>query len=104
MFELIFDQDLPLETLVRMLEDFLSPQQAAEVFLALREQDEVTDVKRGELYPELLGGAIRLRRVLALVYGVDPVQAQPNVGCNGCLDTLLTYVRHLELSGHHRGG
>ncbi len=104
MFEPIFDQDLPLETLSRMLEDFLSPQQAAEIFLALREEDGVTDVKRGELYPEVLGGAIRFRRVLARVYGVDPVQAQPNFGCNGCIDTLLTFVRHLELSGHHRSG
>jgi histidinol-phosphate aminotransferase len=104
MSEPIFDQDLSLDTLDRMLEDFLGPEQAAEIFLALRERDEVTDVKRGELYPELLGGAIRLRRVLARVYGVDPVQAQPNFGCNGCIDTLLTYVRHLELSGHHRRG
>lgn len=104
MSEPIFDQDLPLGKLDRMLENFLSPERAAEIFLALREQDDVRDVKRGELYPEILGGAIRLRRVLARVYGVDPVQAQPNFGCNGCIDTLLTFVRHLELSGHHRSG
>jgi histidinol-phosphate aminotransferase len=104
MSEPIFDQDLPLDTLGKMLDDFLSPEQAADVFLALREQEGVTDVKRGELYPEVLGGAIRLRRVLAHVYGVEPVQAQPNFGCNGCIDTLLTFVRHLELSGHHRRG
>ncbi len=104
MFEPTFDQDLPLETLSRMLEGFQSPQQTAEIFLAVREQDGLTDVKRGELYPEVLGGAIRLRRVLAQLYGVDPVQAQPNFGCNGSIDTLLTFVRHLELAGHHRSG
>jgi histidinol-phosphate aminotransferase len=104
MSEPIFDQDLPLDTLGRMLEEFLSPEEAAELFLAMREQNDVTDVKRGELYPEILGGAFQLRRVLAGVYGVDPVQAQPNFGCNGCIDTLLTFVRQLELSGHHRSG
>lgn len=104
MSEPIFDQDLPLDILGKMLEDFLSPEQAADIFLGMRERDGVTDVKRGELYPEVLGGAIRLRGVLARVYGVDPVQAQPNFGCNGCIDTLLNFVRQLELSGYHRSG
>jgi histidinol-phosphate aminotransferase len=104
MSEPIFDQDIPISSLSRLLEDFLSPDDAANIFLALREQDEITDVKRGELYPEVLGGALRLRRALARAYGVEPVQAQPNFGCNGCIDTLLTYVRHLELSGHQRSG
>jgi histidinol-phosphate/aromatic aminotransferase/cobyric acid decarboxylase-like protein len=104
MSEPIFDQDIPLETLSRLLEDFVSPDEAADIFFALREQEDITDVKRGELYPEVLGWALRLRRVLARVYGVDPVQAQPNFGCNGCIDTLLTFVRHLELSGYHRNG
>lgn len=99
-----FDDDIPESALKRMLAFLPSPKDTTDHFIAAREVEGVTDVKRGELYPEILGGGIRLRRKLASVYGVEESQAQPNFGCSGCLDSFLTAVRHLELSGHRRSG
>lgn len=102
--ELSFDEDIPESTLAQILAFLPDPEKTMDHFIAARERQGITDVKRGELYPELLGGGTRLRRTLARVYGIDHIQAQPNFGCSGCIDSFLTAVRHLELSGHHRSG
>jgi histidinol-phosphate/aromatic aminotransferase/cobyric acid decarboxylase-like protein len=99
-----FDEDIPESVLEKILAFLPTPEKTTNYFIATRERQGITDVKRGELYPEILGGGTRLRRALGRVYGIDQVQAQANFGCSGCIDSFLTFIRHLELSGHHRNG
>jgi histidinol-phosphate aminotransferase len=62
----------------------------------MHEDDRTFDLKRGELYPEILRANISLKRTLAGIYGIDPAQAQPNFGSNGSIDTIITAVKIRE--------
>jgi len=104
LFEKGFDEDLPREKLERILELFPTPEKVTDLLLQLRDADGFTDMKRGELYPEIIGGVTRLRRTIAGVYGVDTIQAHPNFSCNGCIDTFLSFIQRLELTDSRRNG
>jgi histidinol-phosphate aminotransferase len=104
LYEKGFDDDLPQERIERILELFPSSEAVTDLLFELREVDNFTDMKRGELYPEVIGSGTRLRRTIANVYGVDLIQAQPNFSCNGCIDTFLTYIQRLELTDFRRNG
>lgn len=99
-----FDEDLSLERLEKLLSMFPTAEEVTAQLFELRESDSVTDMKRGELYPEVIGGVTRLRRTIARVYGVDMLQAQPNFSCNGCIDSFLAYIQNLECTDHRRSG
>jgi histidinol-phosphate/aromatic aminotransferase/cobyric acid decarboxylase-like protein len=104
LFEKGFDDDLPQDTLEKMVGAFPSPSSITDLLLHMREQTGFIDMKRGELYPEIIGGVTRLRRTIAGVYGVDFMQAQPNFSCNGCIDTFLSHIQRLELTNLSRNG
>lgn len=104
MYEKGFDEDISSEKLKEMLALFPTPEAVTGRLFGLRNEDGFIDMKRGELYPEVIGGGTRLRRTIARVYGVEPVQAQPNFSCNGCIDTFLTHVQRLELTDGRRRG
>jgi histidinol-phosphate aminotransferase len=99
-----FDDDLPLERLERILSLYPTAEEVTDLLIKLRESDSITDMKRGELYPEVIGGVTRLRRTIARVYNVDPIQAQPNFSANGCIDSFLAYIQRLELTDNRRTG
>jgi len=99
-----FDDDLPLDRLKKILSLYPTPEEVTNLLIRLREADSITDMKRGELYPEVIGGVTRLRRTIARVYDVDPIQAQPNFSCNGCIDSFLSYIQRLELTDERRRG
>ncbi len=104
LFEKGFDEDLPQERLQRILKLFPDSETVTDLLLEFRDDDSFTDMKRGELYPEVIGGVTRLRRTIAEVYEVDMVQAQPNFSCNGCIDTFLSYIQRLELTDNRQNG
>ena len=104
LYEKGFDDDLPLEKLERMISLFPSSESVTELLFQLRQIDSSTDMKRGELYPEVIGSGTRLRRTIARIYDVDIMQAQPNFSCNGCIDTFLTYIQRLEFTNTQRRG
>ena len=104
LFEKGFDDDLPQERLERIVGLFPDSETVTDLLLEFREQDSFTDMKRGELYPEVIGGVTRLRRTIASVYDIDMVQAQPNFSCNGCIDTFLSHIQRLELTDNRRNG
>jgi len=104
LFEECFDRDLPPDKLKKLLALFSDTKTVTDFLLELRELDSFTDMKRGELYPEVIGGSTRLRRTIAKVYDVALIQAQPNFGCNGCIDTFLSYVQWLECTSSRRQG
>jgi histidinol-phosphate/aromatic aminotransferase/cobyric acid decarboxylase-like protein len=99
-----FDEDMSPERLNRILNLFPDSEKVTDMLLELREHDAFTDMKRGELYPEVIGGVTRLRRTIANVYDIDMIQAQPNFSCNGCIDTFLSYIQYLELTNRQRNG
>jgi histidinol-phosphate/aromatic aminotransferase/cobyric acid decarboxylase-like protein len=103
-FEECFEKDLPLSELERMIALFPDTKVVTDHLLELRQLESITDMKRGELYPEVIGGGTRLRRTIAKVYGIEMVQAQPNFGCNGCIDTFLSYIQWLECTSSRRKG
>lgn len=104
-FERGFDDDLPLDRLERILSLFPSAEAVTDLLIDMREADSITDMKRGELYPEVIGGVTRLRRTIARVYEVDDmIQAQPNFSCNGCIDSFLSYIQYRELTSPGRRG
>lgn len=104
LYEKGFDDDLSSQQLARMLRLFPDEEAVAALMFEQREQESFTDMKRGELYPEVIGGVTRLRRVIAKVYGVEMIQAQPNFSCNGCIDTFLSFIQRLELTDSRRNG
>lgn len=104
LFEKGFDDDLPQERLERIVGLFPDSETVTDLLLEFREQDSFTDMKRGELYPEVIGGVTRLRRTIASVYDIDMVQAQPNFSCNGCIDAFLSHIQRLELTDNRRNG
>jgi len=99
-----FDEDLPLERLEKILSLYPTVDEVTDRLIQLREDDSVTDMKRGELYPEVIGGVTRLRRTIARIYEVEMIQAQPNFSANGCIDSFLSYIQRLELTDSHRKG
>jgi histidinol-phosphate/aromatic aminotransferase/cobyric acid decarboxylase-like protein len=99
-----FDDDLPLARLERILSLYPTAEAVTELLFDIREADLITDMKRGELYPEVIGGVTRLRRTIARVYDVDMIQAQPNFSANGCIDSFLSYIQRLELTDDRRNG
>lgn len=104
LFEKGFDEDLPRERLEEILSLFPTSETVTDLLHDLREADSFTDMKRGELYPEVIGGVTRLRRTIAEVYEIDMMQAQPNFSCNGCIDTFLSHIQRLELTNTSRNG
>ena len=104
LFEKGFDEDLPPERLQKILKLFPDSETVTDLLLELRDLDSFTDMKRGELYPEVIGGVTRLRRTIAEVYEIAMLQAQPNFSCNGCIDTFLSYIQRLELTDERRNG
>jgi len=60
-------------------------------------EDNAIDMKRGEFYPEILRGIMSLKSAISNVYKIDPRQTHPNLGCNGCIDTILTAVKLREI-------
>ncbi len=104
LYEKGFDEDLSLDELDEMLRPFSESEIITSHLYNLRELNLVTDMKRGELYPEVIGSGTRLRRTIAKVYDIDMVQAQPNFSCNGCIDTFLSYIQRLELIDSRRKG
>jgi histidinol-phosphate/aromatic aminotransferase/cobyric acid decarboxylase-like protein len=104
LFETGFDDDISQENMARILALFPTTELISDGLLELRDERGFVDMKRGELYPEIIGGVTRLRRTIASVYGIDFVQAQPNFACNGCIDTFLTHVQRMELTDGKRAG
>ena len=104
LFEKGFDDDLPPGRFEKLLKLFPDSETVTNFLLELRNLDSFTDMKRGELYPEVIGGVTRLRRTIAQVYGVDIIQAQPNFSCNGCIDTFLSHIQRMELTDNQRNG
>lgn len=104
LFEKGFDDDLPPERLERIVELFPDSETVTDLLIDFRELDTFTDMKRGELYPEVIGGVTRLRRTIANVYELDMLRAQPNFSCNGCIDTFLSHIQRLELTDNRRNG
>jgi histidinol-phosphate/aromatic aminotransferase/cobyric acid decarboxylase-like protein len=104
LFEKGFDDELPQERLKRIIDLYPDSEAVTDLLLEFRELDSFTDMKRGELYPEVIGGVTRLRRTIAKVYELDMVQAQPNFSCNGCIDTFLSHIQRLELTNSDRNG
>jgi histidinol-phosphate/aromatic aminotransferase/cobyric acid decarboxylase-like protein len=99
-----FDDDLSQEALESVDKIFPSADAVNEALMKDRSSRGFVDMKRGELYPEIIGGSARLRRTLARIYEVDEMQAQPNFGCNGCIDAFLTFVKFGELADPKRNG
>ncbi len=93
LFESGFDQDIAPEQLKQLIEIFPTEDAVHENILSFRRSKGYVDMKRGELYPEIIGGVGRLRRTIAEAYGIDISQAQSNFACNGCIDALMVYVR-----------
>jgi len=104
LYERGFDDDIPPEQLARLLSLFPDEETVASFIFDQRQQESFTDMKRGELYPEVIGGVTRLRRVIAKIYEVEMIQAQPNFSCNGCIDTFLSHIQRLELTDSSRNG
>jgi histidinol-phosphate aminotransferase len=104
LFEKGFDDDIPQERFEKLMALFPGAEDVTDGLLEFRDHDEFTDMKRGELYPEVIGGVTRLRRTIASVYEVDMVQAQPNFACNGCIDTFLSFIQRAELTDPRRNG
>jgi histidinol-phosphate aminotransferase len=104
LFETGFDDDMPQETQESILRLFPTTDGVYDHLLELRDNRGFRDMKRGELYPEIIGGVTRLRRTIANVYEIDFMQAQPNFACNGCIDTFLSHVQRLELTNPDRNG
>jgi histidinol-phosphate/aromatic aminotransferase/cobyric acid decarboxylase-like protein len=104
LFEKGFDDDLPQERLEKIVQLFPDSEKVTNLLLDFRELESFTDMKRGELYPEVIGGVTRLRRTIAEVYEVDMIQSQPNFSCNGCIDSFLSHIQRLELTDTRRNG
>ncbi|MCX6844291.1 MAG: pyridoxal phosphate-dependent aminotransferase [candidate division WOR-3 bacterium] len=64
----------------------------------IRASEDSVDIKRGELYPELLRALFSLQRISGKIYGIGLSQVLPNFGSNGSIDTILTAARILEVS------
>ena len=62
-------------------------------------QDGVCDLKRGEYYPEILRAVATMKRAASLLFAIEPIQAQPNLGSNGSIDTILTAAKLREARG-----
>jgi len=60
---------------------------------SLRVSENLIDLKRGELYPELLRSLYNLRKIAAKLYDINIAQVQANFGSNGSIDTILTAVK-----------
>lgn len=82
------------ETYIRQLLQ-LFPNQLDQVakIKKLRLEHGLVDMKRGELYPEIIAFSSELRRAIARTYEVDLEQAQPNFGCNGCIDSFFSFLQ-----------
>lgn len=93
LFEFGFDQDMSEEQLDNFLKVFPTEELVHHNIMSYRNKIGFVDMKRGELYPEVIGSVQRLRRTIAKAYDIDLVQAQPNFACNGCIDALMTYIR-----------
>ncbi len=93
LFEAGFDGDIAPEQLEQLIKVFSSEQAVHSSIMSFRRKMGYVDMKRGELYPEVIGGVSRLRRTIAQAYDVERVQAQPNFACNGCIDALMIYLR-----------
>jgi histidinol-phosphate/aromatic aminotransferase/cobyric acid decarboxylase-like protein len=104
LYEKGFDDDLTPEELESMLRAFPREDSVTDLIFDRRHSHLFIDMKRGELYPEVIGGVTRLRRIIARAYDVDMLQAQPNFSCNGCIDTFLSYIHRLELTDLRRNG
>ncbi|HEX6719504.1 MAG TPA: aminotransferase class I/II-fold pyridoxal phosphate-dependent enzyme [Pyrinomonadaceae bacterium] len=104
LYEKGFDEDLSEQQFERLLSLFPKQEDVTKLMFTEREKNSFVDMKRGELYPEVIGGVTRLRRVIAEVYEVDMIQSQPNFSCNGCIDTFLSYIQRLELTDSRRRG
>lgn len=104
LFETGFDDDMPQETLESFVRLFPTTDEVYDHLLGIRDARGFSDMKRGELYPEIIGGVTRLRRTIAKAYDIDFVQAQPNFGCNGCIDTFLSHIQRLELTNSGQRG
>src|ERR1044072_8945808 len=104
LFEKGFDDDIPQEKFDKLMALFPTAEEVTDNLLEFRDLDEFTDMKRGELYPEVIGGVTRLRRTIANEYEIDMIQAQPNFACNGCIDTFLSFIQRQELTDSRRNG
>ena len=104
LFESGFDADLSLEELDYILSQFPAPDTVQRLLFERRDLNGITDMRRGELYPEVIGSVTSLRRAIARSYDVDTIQAQPNFGCNGCIDSFLSYIQQMELTDLRRNG
>ncbi|MFB3894871.1 MAG: aminotransferase class I/II-fold pyridoxal phosphate-dependent enzyme [bacterium] len=62
----------------------------------LRNAEGSIDIKRGELYPELLRALFSLQKLVSSMFKIEPIQVQPNFGSNGSIDTILTAVKLQE--------
>lgn len=96
--------NLTTDFLDGVLEGFPDNESLVAGLFDLREKSGLIDIKRGELYPEVISYASQLRKTIAQIYEVDLVQAQPNFGCNGCIDSFLAYIQRLELSEKNYDG
>lgn len=55
-------------------------------------EDGSLDLKRGEMYPEILRATITVKELAAQSYEISSDQVQPNFGSNGSIDTILSYI------------
>lgn len=104
LFEKGFDEDISRGRFEELLAVFPTTEAMTSLLLRFRDEDGFVDMKRGELYPEVIGAVARLRRTIASVYGLKVVQAQPNFGCNGCIDSLFSFIQRLDLTDNRRNG
>jgi len=81
------------------LEKTYAPQLSIDnAFLTRRRELGLVDLKRGELYPEIIGFGVQIKRILSMTYGLEAFQVQPNFGCNGCIDAFLNAVQFSRTS------
>jgi histidinol-phosphate/aromatic aminotransferase/cobyric acid decarboxylase-like protein len=93
LFEFGFDQNIEKTQLNSMVQLFPKEETIIKNVIGIRQKNGYIDMKRGELYPEIIGSVQRLKRTIAEAYGIENTQAQPNFACNGCIDTLMTYIK-----------
>lgn len=93
-----FDDNISLQELEKLIRTFPSTSEISDQLIQIRSKRDFIDVKRGELYPEIIESGKRLRKVISCTYDINEIQAQVNFGCNGCIDTFISFIKKVELT------
>lgn len=92
-----FSSEFQYEHVRDLYKIFSDDEKIYEQIHEIRDFENSIDIKRGELYPELLRAVFSLKRAVSSIYDVDLIQVQPNFGSNGSIDTILTAVKIREV-------